>query len=191
MKFLAQGAEATITLDGDTVTKNRTPKDYRIKEIDEKLRTQRTRAEAKIIQKLSGMAPNLKEQDQTTLKLEHIQGPQVKEILDNQPELAEEIGQKTAVMHDLNIIHGDLTTSNMILGKELRIIDFGLSYISDKTEDKAVDLHVFREAVESKHYRKKDEIWKNFLKGYNSSDKKEILKRLEQVEKRGRNKAKY
>jgi tRNA A-37 threonylcarbamoyl transferase component Bud32 len=34
----------------------------------------------------------------------------------------------------------------------LKIIDFGLSFVSDKVEDKAVDLHLFSEAVESKHF---------------------------------------
>jgi TP53 regulating kinase-like protein len=81
----------------------------------------------------------------------------------------------------------------MILDKQgkVRFIDFGLSFVSEKIEDKAVDLHLFREALESKHFRHEKEIWKEFVKGYAPKEKTQILKRLELVELRGRNKQKF
>ena len=192
-KVVARGAEALLTRKKDILVKDRIKKAYRIPEIDEELRQARTRREAKILIKLKDIAPALISTDnQTKLEIEYIQGDVVKNILDKNIKLAEQIGQKTAYMHDKNIIHGDLTTSNMMLqGKEIKFIDFGLSFVSEKIEDKAVDLHLFREAVESKHFRHEQEIWKHFLKGYTPKNGKEILKRLEQVETRGRNKQKY
>ncbi len=192
-KEIARGAEAIILKEKSRIIKNRIPKNYRHKEIDEKLRTSRTKREATIISKLPGISPELIRAGKTELEIEYIDGQLLREILTQNPLLAKKIGRKTGIMHDKNIVHGDLTTSNMILDKkkQVRFIDFGLSSISYKTEDKAVDLHLFREAVESKHYTAKKEIWKAFLEGYNPKNKKEILERLEKVEKRGKNKQKY
>jgi len=191
-KRIAQGAEAIISLtESDTILKERIPKSYRNKELDQDLRKSRTRREAKIIQKLKGLAPKLlKTDDQSEIEMEFIDGDVLKNILDEHVELAKEIGKQTGMIHDKNIIHGDLTTSNIILdkNKKIRFIDFGLSFVSTKEEDRAVDLHLFKEAVESKHFRHEDEIWKEFLKGYNPKNREAILKRLEKVEQRGRNK---
>jgi len=191
-KRIAQGAEAIISLtESDTILKERIPKSYRNKELDQDLRKSRTRREAKIIQKLKGLAPKLlKTDDQSEIEMEFIDGDVLKNILDEHVELAKEIGKQTGMIHDKNIIHGDLTTSNIILdkNKKIRFIDFGLSFVSTKEEDRAVDVHLFKEAVESKHFRHEDEIWKEFLKGYNPKNREAILKRLEKVEQRGRNK---
>jgi len=194
-KEIGRGAEAVIVLkEGpERVLKDRIVKKYRHPKIDKTLRKTRTRKEAKILEKLS-FAPNvLKTDGISRIEMEYIKGNTLKEILDENPELAVEIGRLTGLMHDKNIIHGDLTTSNMILTLEgkIKFIDFGLATVTHKVEDKAVDLHLFMEAVESKHFRKMEEIWKNFQKGYNPKNKKEVFARLEKVEKRGRNKEKY
>lgn len=192
---IGRGAEAIITLENEPVRvlKNRIPKEYRHPLIDSELRKTRTRKEAKILQKLDFAPKLLKTDNESTIEMEHIQGTLVKDILDSKPELAKEIGRLTGIMHDKHIMHGDLTTSNMILtnDKKIKFIDFGLSQDTHKVEDKAVDLHLFKEAVESKHFRKMNEIIKHFKEGYNPSNKQEILKRLEIVEQRGRNKEKY
>ena len=97
------------------------------------------------------------------------------------------------MLHNSAIIHGDLTTSNMILNKEIYLIDFGLSFFSEKSEDKAVDLHLLKEALESKHYKIWEDAFKIVLEAYRKEAKRasETLKRLEQVEKRGRYRAKH
>lgn len=194
-KKIAQGAEAIINLtESNRILKERIPKSYRNKELDADLRKSRTRREAKIIQKLEGLAPKLlKTDNQSEIEMEFIDGDVLKNILDNNVELAKEIGKQTGMLHDKDIVHGDLTTSNMLLdkNKKIRFIDFGLSFVSTKEEDKAVDLHLFKEAVKSKHFRHEDEIWNKFLKGYTPKNKEAILKRLEKVEQRGRNKKKF
>ncbi|MBD3204669.1 Kae1-associated serine/threonine protein kinase [Candidatus Woesearchaeota archaeon] len=197
MEKIAQGAEAKIFIKEDRIIKHRFEKKYRIPEIGEPLRKFRTRREAKVIGKLPPevKGPKLIEMDDTDMKIEmsYIDGPKVRDILEENIDLAEEIGRKTAVLHNNNIIHGDLTTSNMIyFEKEIYFIDFGLSFFSHKIEDMAVDIHLLRQALESKHHTIYKKAYELFLKGYKekSKDYDNIIKRLKKVEKRGRYKKK-
>ncbi|MGV8172409.1 MAG: KEOPS complex kinase/ATPase Bud32 [Candidatus Woesearchaeota archaeon] len=196
-KVLGSGAEATIYLDDGKVDKERSKKNYRHEDIDSVLRKTRTRKESKILKSLEkyGFVPKILEQKEYNVLMEHIDGIQLKKLLDKDPKLAILIGKNLSVMHDLNIVHGDLTTSNMILSgkgrsQKLFFIDFGLSYNSTRIEDKAVDIHLFKQALESKHFRVNDKAYKYFLAGYNPKDKNEILERLAIVETRGRYKEK-
>lgn len=196
--LMYQGAEAKLFLEDEKVIKDRFEKDYRIKEIDVRLRKFRTRRESKIFNKLSTIdfpSPRLiKSDDKEKIIMEFIKGPKVRDILEkeNYIKLSEEIGKKIAILHNNNIIHGDLTTSNMILNKEIYFIDFGLSFFSHKIEDKAVDLHLLKQALESKHYKIWEKCFRAALEGYKKEgkDSSDVLKRLEKVEKRGRYKGK-
>ncbi len=201
-RVIGSGAEATIMLTEKTVggkktkvvVKDRIPKGYRHPQLDAELRTARTRREAKIIGKLPVPGPKLYDTDKSTkIEMEYLDGVQVKRLLEKDLKLAKEIGELLAKLHDANIIHGDLTTSNMIVReRKLHFIDFGLSFTSHDEEDKAVDIHLFKQALESKHYTVFDTAYKEFLKGYTKSKNSEkVLERLKQVERRGRNKAKY
>ncbi|HLG23801.1 MAG TPA: KEOPS complex kinase/ATPase Bud32, partial [Candidatus Nanoarchaeia archaeon] len=174
------------------------PKSYRIKEIDERLRGFRTRREAKVLQKLSAInfpSPKLISNDgKEVIVIEKIEGSLVKDILkkSNGEKLCKEIGENIALLHNNSIIHGDLTTSNMIFNKKVYFIDFGLSFFSEKAEDRAVDLHLLKEALESKHYKIWDSCFKAVIDSYkkNTDNSNETLERLEKVEKRGRYRAK-
>jgi Kae1-associated kinase Bud32 len=196
-KVLGAGAEATIYLDGKIVDKERSKKNYRHEDIDSMLRKTRTRKEAKVLKSLesSGFVPKLIEQKDHNIIMEYVDGIQLKKLLDKDPKLAVLIGKNLTYMHDKNLIHGDLTTSNMILvgkgkSQKLFFIDFGLSFNSTRIEDKAVDVHLFKQALESKHFKVFDVAYKAFLTGYAPNDKKDILTRLETVEQRGRYKEK-
>lgn len=198
MKEIGRGAEAVIYLDKNVI-KDRIKKNYRIKEIDEKLRKFRTRREAKILDKLKQIdfpGPNLikKDDKKMFIEMDFVKGDLLKNVLEkkNYRKLCEEIGEKVAILHNNAIVHGDLTTSNMILDDEIFFIDFGLSIFSEKVEDKAVDLHLLKEALNSKHYRIAEEAFKSVMKGYKKkiSNYSEILKRFEKVEGRGRYKGK-
>ena len=197
-ELIAQGAEAKIFLEDGRILKNRFQKKYRTKAIDNKLRSFRTRREAKILGKLAAInfpAPKLVRNDEKeNIVMEKINGKLIKDVLNDSgyKNMCAEIGRKIAVLHNNSIIHGDLTTSNMILSKEIYFIDFGLAFFSDKAEDKAVDLHLLKEALESKHYQIWEECFKCALDAYKKEAKKshETIKRLEAVEKRGRYRAK-
>lgn len=105
------------------------------------------------------------------------------------------MGQILAKMHDEDVIHGDLTTSNMLLRGDpedgeknhLVLIDFGLSYISALPEDKGVDLYVLEKAFLSTHPNT-EELFEKLLKSYAASSKKSaaVIKKLDEVRLRGR-----
>ena len=130
--------------------------------------------------------------------MEFIDGEVIRDILDGldrvkRNKLCNKLGGSVALLHNKGIIHGDLTTSNFILkNSKIYFIDFGLGFFSNKLEDKAVDLHLLRQALESKHYRHFEESFKEVLKGYRkkSDDFKGIIERFDAVEKRGRYKRK-
>lgn len=193
MSLVAKGAEADIFLEEGVVKKIRIPKKYRLPELDFEIRKKRTRSESRLLGKLKNIGPGfIGSDDFQEIKMAFVEGSLVKDVLDKNVSVAKEIGVKVSAIHDLDIVHGDLTTSNMILVEDgsVILIDFGLGFVSDKLEDKAVDLHLFREAIESKHFDFEKEIWDYFLEGYNPRNKEEVLKRLVVVESRGRNKLK-
>jgi len=105
------------------------------------------------------------------------------------------IGTEIAKMHQADIIHGDLTTSNMILrhpssekGLQLVLIDFGLAYVSSLVEDKAVDLYVLERAFASTHPASQP-LFASVLKAYHTKmgrDWGAVSKRLDDVRLRGR-----
>ncbi|MEK6923301.1 MAG: KEOPS complex kinase/ATPase Bud32 [Nanoarchaeota archaeon] len=189
MKLIAEGAEAKIYIDKEKIIKDRVKKTYRLAVIDEFLRKTRTRSEAKLIREAERAGvnvPAILEQDDKTYKLnmEFLNGDKVGDILDKNIELGEKIGEQVYKLHSRKIVHGDLTTSNMILkNNNVYFIDFGLGKITDKVEDMAVDLHLFKECIISKHNSIWEKVWNSFLKTY-KNDK--ALKHLKKVEARGR-----
>ena len=184
MKSVKQGAEAIIYLDDDIIIKDRITKGYRIREIDERLRKYRTRAEIKLLRK-AGIKV-LHSNDEMKISMEYINGTLLKNVKLNK-EICCLIGRKIKELHDKGIIHGDLTTANMILKKnEICFIDFGLGFFSDKIEDKAVDLYLLKQVFKSE-YDDFDELFKWVLEAY---DDKKVMERLGKVEGRGRYKNK-
>ena len=208
-KILQQGAEALIILDGNEVIKRRIKKSYRFDSIDENIRKLRTRSEGKLLERASKVVniPNIIKVDEKTkeIVMEFIQGKKLSDSLDSFPldkqkNICRTIGEEIAKLHDANIIHGDLTTSNMILvrngnekrGDKIYFIDFGLGFHSQRTEDKAVDIHLLRQALEAKHFNHWQILFDEFLKGYSISKHDSLIKQqFKKVEARGRYKDKY
>lgn len=198
MKILKQGAEAIIYLEKNEIVKHRIKKNYRINEIDIKKRKYPTRNEAKLLQKAKDIGVNVPEvkkidEKEYKLVLSYIGGKLVRDYIDELSEneiknIFNEIGKEIAKLHDANIIHGDLTTANFILkDNKIYIIDFGLGFISDKVEDKSVDLRVLHQSLHSKHSRIAEKAFKGLLIGYkNSVNYDNVIKRLEVVSLRGK-----
>lgn len=195
MKILEQGAEATIFQKGENLVKERLAKSYRFPELDRKLRKLRTRNEARLLERASSLinVPKVLEVKENSLVLENIKGKRLSRFLEKlkYKEIAKELGREIAKLHDSDIIHGDLTTSNIIYKEKVYFIDFGLGFHSSRVEDKAVDLHVLKEALEAKHPTIASSVWNEIIKNYSSKNKKQILERLKRVESRGRYKAQY
>jgi Kae1-associated kinase Bud32 len=200
MKEISRGAEAVIFLDKDRIIKQRIKKNYRIDVLDNKLRKTRTRKELNLLKKSSELinVPKVISFSDTEIIMENINGDKLSDIFDKLNEVEIEnvfskIGEFLGKLHNNNIIHNDLTTSNILLCDEkVYFIDFGLGFISTKIEDKAYDLHLLKQALKSRHYHKFEKAFSFVVKGYNSMCKeyKFIEERLSKIELRGRHKRK-
>lgn len=198
-EIIGRGAEAIIYKDKNIVTKHRVQKAYRHPTIDNSLRKSRTKREAKILEKLQQLnipGPKLINHSDQEMKIDmdFIEGEKLRDVFEkNHIKYSEEIGRKLGKLHKHDIIHADLTTSNMIVKDKIFFIDFGLSFFSTKTEDKAVDLHLLDRAIESKHHTVYEESMKAVIEGYKKEYPKheEVLARLEKVKARGRYKGKH
>ncbi|MEM1988933.1 MAG: KEOPS complex kinase/ATPase Bud32 [Candidatus Woesearchaeota archaeon] len=195
--IISQGAEAIIKLDEEKklIIKERISKSYRVKQLDDFLIKHRTKVEVNILKKLENKikVPKVIEYNKNTIIMEYIEGIKLRDYLNEQnyKEIIKKVGQIVSILHENDIIHQDLTTSNMIFkNDEIYLIDFGLSFISKRIEDKAVDLHLFKEALESKHFNLQN-AFNYFLEGYkNYKDYEKVLEQLKKIELRGRYKHK-
>ncbi len=181
--------------------KVRLPKSYRIKELDFQFRKQRTIYEARLLSKAKDAGvrvPLIYEIDiqNTTLVLEYLDGEILKTLLPKLDKktcfsLSEKIGYFIGILHKHGIIHGDLTTSNIILLKEqnqIAFIDFGLGYISERLEDIGIDLYLLERAIRSTHIESFDIMWEAILQGYKKESPfgKIIEEKIEEIISRGR-----
>ena len=191
---IAHGAEAVILKENGSILKERIKKGYRLPEIDDKLRRKRTKSEATLLRaaRRAGVhVPGILEESDFSLKMEFIEGEKVRDAIStgNAAELAGKIAGSVARLHDYGIIHGDLTTSNMIIKEnEVYLIDFGLGFQSKRAEDKAIDLYVLKEALESTHHGIKEIVWRMTIEAYGEKfdEAKKVIKTLHEIEKRGR-----
>ncbi|MEM7813355.1 MAG: KEOPS complex kinase/ATPase Bud32 [Candidatus Aenigmatarchaeota archaeon] len=191
---IAQGAEAILIREDGLLLKERVKKGYRLARLDELLRKRRTAHEAELLnaaRRAGVCTPQVFDASGTTLRMMWVEGERVKEALrpDNCEEIGRKIGTSVGKMHTYDIIHGDLTTSNMIIrGNDICFIDFGLGFSSSKIEDKAVDLYLLYHAIESTHWQILDKIWRAILSGYRESfsQAEDVIKTLASIEKRGR-----
>lgn len=190
--LMKKGAEADIYRTGTSVIKERAPKTYRIKELDLRLRKLRTRAEVKLLERAAGIinVPRIIKKNEFSIEMEFIKGPRVKDIISekNYKRLCMKMAREIASLHKSEIIHGDLTTSNMLLqGEKIYFIDFGLGVFSKKPEDMAVDLHTLFEAFNSTHSKVAGKAISIIISEYEKAGgKKEVLARLERLKSRGR-----
>ena len=204
--LIKKGAEASLYLEmwhnRKVIMKRRHPKLYRTPELDTMIRSQRTAHEPNIIHqaKEAGVpTPTIFRVDleEANIVMEFVEGKQVKEVLDTVSKeerlrLSTVIGRMIGRLHKHGIIHGDLTTSNMILTPYDKIVfvDFGLSERSVELEPKGVDLHLMKRALQSTHYKHATECFKEVMKGYAESvgqeEAKKVAAKIREIEKRGR-----
>ena len=191
MKLISQGAEARIYQDGERILKQRIAKSYRLPGLDLQLRKQRTRSEAKLLQKAAGIAPKLLAVDEhtMTLTLEYLDGKLLKDVLSTfssqeRHNLLLQLG-KHAQLHQQNIIHGDLTTSNILMHNNTPyLIDFGLGFISLNLKIRRL-IYIFLNTLMSKHFSLSAAAFASVLEGYSFTwEHRAVIQRLEKVERR-------
>ena len=192
--LIYKGAEAelykTTYLGIPCVRKRRIRKKYRIKELDTWLREERTKREVRMMYEAGRIikVPRIYDVDLKNFEflMEYIPGKKVRDILNarNCKKFGKEIGRIVRTLHDNGIIHNDLTTSNFLwTGKDIYLIDFGLSFRSNRIEDKAVDLLVFKRVVNATHSKFFSKLWDAFLESY---DDEKVIKHMAKVESRAR-----
>ena len=202
-KVIYQGAEAKICrseyMGFDVVQKRRISKSYRIKNIDERLISYRTKEEAKLIIEARNHGISVPiiydvNLENGIITMEFLNGKKIKDILndlndDERNRICKKIGESIAKFHNNDIIHGDITTSNMILlDDKIHFIDFGLGEKNPEIEAKGVDLHVLMEAIESTHSQY-SKCFDYVLEGYKNELKEDanlVIRKIEEIVKRGR-----
>lgn len=201
MKLVKKGAEAdiyvTIWNGLDSILKIRKKKDYRVHSLDMRIRTLRTIREAKMISetKSFGITTPLVyfvDEKKCEIYLQLIKGKLVRDLpLNKIIKMCTEIGRIVGTLHKNGIMHGDLTTSNFILSdRGLVVVDFGLSQKTDKVDDYAIDLRLFKEVLNSAHAQIVEDAWVSFVLGYRkilgNMLTEKVLSHVSVIEKRGR-----
>ncbi|MDR0797283.1 MAG: Kae1-associated serine/threonine protein kinase [Nitrososphaerota archaeon] len=204
--LLKKGAEANLYLANwhgkKVVIKIRAQKKYRAEVLDSQIRSCRTIHEAQLLHqtKIFGVTTPLVYMvniPEATIVMEYINGIQVKQYINKASKeeckkVCLQIGELVGKLHKENFIHGDLTTSNMILNKHgtVFLVDFGLGEKSAEIEAKGVDLHLLKRTLQSTHFAFWEACFNEVLTGYSLilGDKisEKIYEKIREIEKRGR-----
>lgn len=187
-----EGAEAVLApmeMAGVAVlSKERQSKPYRPKTLDEKIRSSRTRVEARLLAKAKAAgvpAPVVLAVGPYDIRISRLEGKTLNKY--NAGSVPASIwklaGRYLARLHKAKIVHGDYTPANLMLDdktKSLFVIDFGLGSISHDEEDFAVDVLTMKKALKEKKSQAA------FLDGYKAEGEARILKHMAEVEQRAR-----
>jgi len=204
--LMKKGAEASLFLADwhgrHVVVKTRLPKKYRPAKLDMIIRTYRTVHEPQLMNeaKKAGVpTPTifLVDVKNASIVMEFVEGKQVKQLLarlsvEDREALCKKVGVLIGRLHKHGVIHGDLTTSNMILNAEGKVflVDFGLGEKNTEVEAKGVDLHLMKRALQSTHYKFAEECFEAVTKGYSEvlgeDEAKDVLAKVKEIERRGR-----
>jgi TP53 regulating kinase and related kinases len=201
-----KGAEASLYLadwhQRKVIIKVRVPKKYRSPVLDEQIRNFRTIHEPQLIHeaKAAGVPTPLiymVNVTESSITMEYIEGQQVKQLLNNirkakRHDICFKIGESVAQLHSHGLIHGDLTTSNMILNSKSKLffVDFGLGEKNGELEAQGVDLHLLKRALQSTHFLLWEDCFQSVLGGYTSvlgiELAEKVYEKIREIEKRGR-----
>ncbi|MFX1604430.1 MAG: Kae1-associated kinase Bud32 [Promethearchaeota archaeon] len=204
-QVLARGAESVIykieKWGSSYVLKWRQAKPYLLEDIDSHLRKSRTSRECKMLtvsRSLGVSTPAVYsvDLDKQMIMMDFISGTQFKQLAgqisqSNLVSLSRGFGKLIAILHEGNVVHGDPTTSNVIVDDKSRlwIVDFGLSEMNATLEMKGVDLHLIHRALETTHWDLQELMLEATLEGYvdvlgNTAEP--ILSRMKEIRERGR-----
>ncbi|MEM0065833.1 MAG: Kae1-associated kinase Bud32 [Sulfolobales archaeon] len=200
------GAEALVAegefLGYRAVFKQRLRKPYRVPELDQEIVSKRTVAEARALVNLRHhgvRVPKVLFVDPLAglIVMEKIDGVVLRDALqtidrESSCYAMSLLGEEVGKMHKLGVAHGDVTTSNAILGFDgsVYLVDLGLSKHVEDVEDMAVDVHLLIRVLESSHYAHREELLKCFLKGYRKllgdEEVREVMDKVAEIRTRGR-----
>jgi TP53 regulating kinase and related kinases len=184
------------------LVKERDSKSYRPKALDERLRRERTRTEARLLvdaRRLGVRTPIVYDVDlmHHRLTLEEIPGPTLKQVLEDPAVPPEDLegavrsfGEALGRLHAGGISHGDLTSSNVLFPDGPKgapaFLDLSMGSRSPGIEELGIDLHLVEEDLKALHPRS-DALVRAFLRGYdagNPAGAKDVRQRVKAI--RGR-----
>jgi TP53 regulating kinase-like protein len=180
------------------VTKTRLAKRYRVPALDDRIRRERLRTEAALLSaaRRAGVpVPLVLDVDTANhlLVLQRIAGPTLRQALAESPDRAADLlttwGGWIGRLHEAGIVHGDLTTSNAIVGGDgIVLIDFGLAARSNDVEDRGVDLVLVQRTLESTHPSEAEAWFARVAAGYTDAvaDGQHALDRMREIRGRAR-----
>ena len=206
MELVKKGAEADIYLtkmfDQEVIIKRRISKNYRNKQIDFKIRNSRTIHESQLLnqaKRSSVPTPTIRlvNRQNSEIIMDYVKGVRLRDLLHSKnikkaALLCYRLGVYIGRLHKHGIIHGDLTTSNIIMDSNERMvfIDFGLGFYSNTIEAQGVDLHLLKQVFESFHYVISKECFNSVMKGYGkiigNNKTIQVLNKIKEIEGRGR-----
>lgn len=204
-ELIARGAESIILKverwNQPFVLKWRQSKPYLLADIDIQLRKTRTSRECKMLsvaRSLGVRTPAIYAIDMNdfTILMDYIDGTQLKQVVNELSEnqlgkFCTEFGQSIAMLHRGDVVHGDPTTSNVLIDSRSRLwlVDFGLSEMNATVEMKGVDLHLIHRALETTHWDLQEFMLDATINGYSQimgKDSDDILTRMKEIRERGR-----
>ncbi|RLE70904.1 MAG: Kae1-associated kinase Bud32 [Thermoprotei archaeon] len=202
-EMLSIGAEAVLARcywrGFEAVAKYRLPKPYRDGLLDKLLRSRRTVLEAKLLvesKRVGVPTPSLLyvNPDLHILLTDFIPGVKLRDVLTKLQEpkdIFRRIGVYAGLLHERGIVHGDLTTSNMlVVGSRIFVIDFGLGDFSNELEQHGVDVHLMLRSLESTHPSLVQPLYAAFLEGYaevrGEDMRRAVEVKVKEIRRRGR-----
>lgn len=202
-RVLGVGAEALVILcewrGFEAVAKLRLAKPYRAGALDVLLRSRRTALEARLMLEarklgVAAPAPLFVDTEEGLLIMDYIPGPRLRDVLtqlENKEEVFERVGFYAGSIHARGMVHGDLTTSNIIVSEgKVFIIDFGLGGFSNELEEQGVDVHLMLRSLESTHPSLTAQLYEAFMRGYTRARGEEagglVKSKVAEIRKRGR-----
>jgi Kae1-associated kinase Bud32 len=204
LTLVKRGAEAELRrgnwLGYDAIFKKRTPKTYRNSDLDRFIRSTRTSLEAKLLsesRRLGVPTPivYLVDMGSSEIVMSHIDGVPLKKLIPwfgsvEIRRVFKEVGRLVGKLHRGGIVHGDLTTSNMIMKDgSIFFIDFGLGEYASSIEARGVDIHLMRRTLESSHHEVSKQAYSSFITGYFEEfgdGAKDVVRRVGEIRRRGR-----
>ncbi|MFC7073907.1 bifunctional N(6)-L-threonylcarbamoyladenine synthase/serine/threonine protein kinase [Halovenus rubra] len=192
-KQTVTGAEATVTINDKRVIKQRNPREYRHPVLDERLREERTRQEARLTSKArnAGVPTPLVldvDVEETTLTFQHVGDVDLREALS--VEHVETVARHLGRIHEAGFVHGDPTTRNVRVECDtdrgwVFLIDFGLGYYTENPEDHAMDLHVLSQSLAGTD-DDADKLMDAAEVAYSTVGNETVIDQLREIEARGR-----
>ncbi|MGI0130766.1 MAG: KEOPS complex kinase/ATPase Bud32 [Thermoplasmata archaeon] len=203
---VTRGAEASLRvvewMGLPALLKEREVKSYRAKALDDRLRRERTRTEARLLvdaRKLGIRTPIVYDIDlaKHRLVLEQLAGRTLREMLEDSSILPEALagavrsfGEGLGRLHAGGISHGDLTSSNVLFPEgpagAPAFLDLSMGSRSPGLEELGIDLHLVEEDLKALH-PKAETLVRAFFDGYtagNPSGAKDVRARAKAI--RGR-----